>query len=147
MPRNRTIVRTSLLAIAFACLLTAHPQAPSQQTATPALPPEAYGAVRYNRSDEIKVTGQIEQVETVDGKLFVWVTAKSVVKEGYGARPGTEAQGKGLLWRVDGVAEKVKKGDRDKLVRGAGIEVSGNNSADTSCEPTCRINARRLSFD
>mgnify|MGYP003576048114 CR=1 FL=1 len=91
--------------------------------------------------------GQIEHVETIDGKMFVWVLARSVEKDGFGARPGTEANGKGMLWRVDGVAEKIRAEDKDKLVRGAQIEIAGHNATDASCKPTCRINSRKLSFD
>lgn len=147
MKISNHIFHAGVFAIAAILLPAAYPQSTSQQAA-PAMPPEAYTATRYNRSDEIRVTGRIEHVETVDGKLFVWVVARSVFKEGYGVPPGTEANGAGNLWRVDGVDPgKIKAGDKAKLARGSEVEISGHNSTDTSCKPTCRINSRKLSFD
>ena len=146
MPIKRQILCASFLAIAFVCLPAAHPQTPAPQAA-PAMPAEAYGTIRYNRSDEIKVIGRIEQVETVDGKFYVWVRSKSVLKDGHGLQPGTRVDVKGDLWRVDGVnPEKLKPDDKAKLVRGAEVEISGHHSTDTECEPTCRINSRKLKF-
>ena len=146
MQTSNHIIRASLVALALVCQPAAHSQ-PATRQAAPAMPPEAYAATRYNRTDEIKLQGQIEHVETVDGKLFVWVVAKSVEQDGFGVRPGTEVNGKGNLWRVDGAAEKVKDADKAKLVRGAQIEVAGHNATDVSCKPTCRINSKKISFD
>ena len=144
---NNRIFCAGLLAMAVIQLPAAHAQAAGQQ-ASPAMPPEAYATMRYNRSDEIKVIGRIEQIETVDGKFYVWVRSTSVLKDGYGVQPGADANAKGDLWRVEGVnPEKLKAEDKARLVRGSEIEVSGHNSADTECKPSCRINSRKLKFD
>jgi hypothetical protein len=143
---NNRVFYAGLLALAVIQFPVAHAQAAGQQ-ASPAMPPEAYTTMRYNRSDEIKVIGKIEQVEKVDGKFYVWVRSRSVLKEGYGVQPGTKVDAKGDLWRVDGVnPEKLKAEDKARLVRGSDIEVSGHNSTDTECEPSCRINSRKLKF-
>jgi len=140
---NNRVFHVGLLALAVIQLPVAY-----AQQASPAMPPEAYTTMRYNRSDEIKVIGKIEQVETVDGKFYVWVRSTSVLKDGHGVQPGTRVDAKGDLWRVDGVKpEKLKVEDKAKLVRGSEIEVSGHNSTDTECKPSCRISSRKLKFD
>jgi hypothetical protein len=74
---NNRVFHAGVLALAVIQLPVAHAQATGQQ-ASPAMPPEAYTTMRYNRSDEIKVIGKIEQVETVDGKFYVWRRSRNL---------------------------------------------------------------------
>ena len=114
-----------------------------QQTIIETPGAEAYSGVAFDRTDELKITGQIEKVEDVGAARILWVRAKTVDKQGFGVRPGTTGRGAGFLWRIEGEGPgKVK--DPAKLVAGAKVAVTGYNSSDKSCKPTCRLSAEKV---
>ena len=128
-----------LIATDFGAPATAQTRPPSQAD---------YATNNFDRSDELKVTGQIDRVETVDGDTIVWVVASKVLKQGARVQPGTEGLGKGRMWRVEGPGLKdIKVKDLPKLAAGTDIVISGYNSDDKTCEPTCRISSRKIKLD
>ena len=136
---NRFIC-ASILAAAVFQLSIAH----SQQVTVATPSPESYGNNSFDRRDEVKITGEIVKVETLATGPLLWVLAKTAMKEGYGVRPGSEAQGKGMLWRVEGSGlEKFK--DPSQLVVGANVTVSGKNWNVKTCDPSCRVSADKIS--
>jgi hypothetical protein len=108
--------------------------------------PEAYTVNRFDKTDELKITGQVLQVDALDSGTIVWMRGTTVVKQGFGVRPGTEPPvGKGKIWRVEGSGvTKVK--DATKLTPGTEIVVTGVNSIDKTCEPTCRIRSDKVTL-
>lgn len=131
-------------ALALCVILTSN-LAAAQTSGLPA--DDAYPNRNYNSNDELKVTGQVEFIDKRATETIVWVRAKKVVKQGFGSRPGTEADGVGMLWRIEGPAiARLSEKDKPKLVVGAPVNVSGENSDDKTCKPTCRLNAARLSL-
>lgn len=108
--------------------------------------PEAYTDNRFDRSDELQITGDVEKVEAIDSGTIVWLRAKSVEPHGFGPKPGTaQKKGAGFLWRVEG-AGLAKLKDSSKLVPGAKLVVIGNNAIDKKCEPTCRISSDKVTL-
>jgi hypothetical protein len=120
-----------------ATLQTAHAQS-SWPTAAD------YANNNFDKRDTVKVTGELAEVETANDVTILWVNATKVEKTGYGTRPGTEAPGKGNSWRVEGPAVAKLK-DPASLPRGAKIVVTGDNSDDKTCKPSCRILAEKVS--
>ena len=144
MQHNSRVVLASLLAIAAFHLPTAYPQPAGPQTTLATPSPESYPNNSFDRSDEVKITGEIAKVETLEAGLVLWVIAKTAVKQGYGVRPGTETQGKGMLWRVEGPA-LAKFKDPARLVVGADVTASGKNWNIKTCDPSCRVSADKIS--
>jgi beta-lactamase regulating signal transducer with metallopeptidase domain len=108
-----------------------------------------YQSNNYDRSDEIKLTGEIQDVSTDNGETVVWVFAKDIAKAGFGARPGQDppTNGEGMLWRIVGPGlGKIQAKDLPKLAPGQKVLVAGFNAADKSCKPTCRMQARSIAF-
>lgn len=141
---NALRLSAHIAAAALLGLIAANFNAPAAAQTKP--PTRAdYTTHNFDRSDELKVTGQIDLVEMVDGETIVWMIAKTVVKQGMREQPGTEAPGKGMLWRVEGPGLKdIKTGDLPRLAAGTKIVVTGYNSDDKTCEPTCRISGRKI---
>lgn len=128
--------------IAIACAAVALAGLPAVAQSWPG--PEAYANNNFNGRDALKITGELADVQTVNGETILWVNAKKVEKAGFGARPGTEAPGAGQSWRVEGPGVAKLK-DPGSLERGAKVTISGDNSADASCKPSCRIRADKVS--
>ena len=145
MPIKKRTLVASLLVIAALHLPAAYPQTPGPQTtlATPSL--ESYVNHKFDRSDEVKITGEIAKVEALETGRILWVVAKTATQDGYGAPPGTEARGKGMLWRVEGPA-LAKFKDPSKLVVGASVTASGKNWVVKTCDPSCRMSADKISL-
>jgi hypothetical protein len=134
---------TAALAITLALVSGAAAQEAQGTMPTPAF--SEYPTGTFDRSDEIKVTGEVQKIEKSDAGAIVWLQAEKVEKKGFGERPGTDAKGKGDLWRVEGeFLAKLK--DPSKLTLGAKIAVTGYNFGNKACNPTCRIEGRSLSF-
>jgi hypothetical protein len=144
MQCNTRTVIASLLAIAAFQLSAAYPQPAGPQTILATPSPDSYANNNFDRNDEVKITGEIAKAETLEAGLILWVVAKTAVKQGYGVRPGTEARGKGMLWRVEGSA-LAKFKDPAKLVVGADVTVSGRNWSVKTCDPSCRVSAEKIS--
>jgi len=107
--------------------------------------PDEYPSNRFDKTNELKITGEIVQVDKLDTGAIIWVHAASVVKHGFAARPGTEVPGKGQVWRVEG-SGVAKIADVTKLTPGAQIVVTGVNSVDTTCTPTCRLRSEKVTL-
>ena len=105
---------------------------------------EAYPSNRFDTSDELKITGEVLQVDTMEAETIIWMRPTAVVKKGFGERPGyNESNGVGMIWRVEGSGvAKIK--DNAKLGPGAEIVVTGVNSVDKTCKPTCRIKSDKV---
>ncbi|HVY90458.1 MAG TPA: hypothetical protein VG942_16445 [Hyphomonadaceae bacterium] len=118
--------------------------APAAHIAYPA--PAEYSKIVFDRADGTKITGQLSQVDVIDGVTYAWVLAHYVEKTGFGARSDkTVVQNQ--VWRVEGpVFKSMKPADSAKLVAGAIVVFDGLNSTDKSCKPTCRIKADSVSF-
>ena len=133
--------------ILIAILAVFAPMAALAQTVTLLTPaPEEFPKGGFDRSARIKVTGRIEKLDTLDGKPILWVSATDVVQAGMGSRPGSQVEGKGNLWRVEGSAVSTAKSP-EKLIVGANVEITGDNADDKACEPACRIRATRVAVD
>jgi hypothetical protein len=141
-------VRVCSLALAGLALSTAAYAEPQVITLSPSFPAaEEYANLNYDRSDQLKVTGRIEHVDALNGETIVWVHATKVEQSSARVRPGTEAPGKGEIWRVAGPGlAKIKDADRARLVQGSDIVVIGSNGADKTCEPTCRISSSKVTL-
>lgn len=113
----------------------------SAQSSLPKL--EDYKSNRFDSSDKLKVTGPILEVDAAESGAIIWMRAATVMKQEFGSRPGyNEGNGIGVIWRVEGPGvAKIK--DRAVLTPGAEIVVTGANSTDKSCKPTCRIKSAK----
>ena len=141
MPKMESGVRRMVGAACALALLAALP-AGAQTNSWPA--PESYVNKNFDSGDSVKITGEVAGVETIDGAVIFWVTAKKAEKAGFGARPGMDVNGAGMLWRVEGSGvAKVK--DAASVAVGAKITVTGDNSTDKSCKPSCRMRADKVS--
>ena len=145
MQHHRYIIRAGLLAIAVSQLPAAHAQPAGPQTTLATPSPESYTNNSFDRSDGVKITGDIAKVEMLDTGPILWVFARTAAKEGYGVRPGTETRGKGMLWRIEGPA-LAKSKDPSKFVKGAEVTASGKNWDVKTCDPSCRMSADKLSL-
>jgi hypothetical protein len=148
MTKSMRASRDGLLAIAGLTLLAVAHAEPQAVSVSPSFPgPEEYSNHNYDRRDELKLTGRIEHVDVLNAETIVWVRALSVMKQGSGVPPGTEAPGKGMVWRVVGPGlGKIKDKDRPKLAAGSDIVIFGDNGVDKSCTPTCRISSSRVTL-
>jgi hypothetical protein len=156
MPAIRTSKTLAVMAAISACATAiawadpppaapAAPPAPPTRIAYPA--PSEYSKIVFDREDEKKITGQVSQVDTADGGIYVWVLAKSVESAGFGSRPDNKSLVDSQVWRVEGTALKqLKAADAAKLVAGAEVIVQGLNSTDKTCLPTCRMKAESVLF-
>lgn len=105
--------------------------------------PEAYANNNFDGRDQIKVTGVVEDIETINGAVVLWVNATKVEKTGFASRPGTEVRGAGTSWRVEGPGVAKLK-DAASLARGTKLIITGDNWVDKSCKPSCRIQADKI---